>query len=65
MVTLLLVAVTMIVSLIITPIVIAISKRLNLVDKPNFRKVHTKPVSVMGNCDSLFIFNRYLDWTSY
>ena len=64
MVTLLLVAVTMIVSLTITPIVIAISKRLNLVDKPNFRKVHTKPISVMGGTVS-FHFNRYLDWSSY
>ncbi|HAR7074168.1 TPA: undecaprenyl/decaprenyl-phosphate alpha-N-acetylglucosaminyl 1-phosphate transferase [Staphylococcus aureus] len=56
MVTLLLVAVTMIVSLTITPIVIAISKRLNLVDKPNFRKVHTKPISVMGGTVILFSF---------
>ena len=53
---LLLVAVTMIVSLTITPIVIAISKRLNLVDKPNFRKVHTKPISVMGGTVILFSF---------
>lgn len=56
MVTLLLVAVTMIVSLTITPIVIAISKRLNLVDKPNFRKVHTKPISVMGGTVIIFSF---------
>ncbi len=56
MVTLLLVAVTMIVSLTITPIVIAISKRLNLVDKPNFRKVHTKPISYGWYSDSLFSF---------
>ena len=55
MVTLLLVAVTMIVSLTITPIVIAISKRLNLVDKPNFRK-YTKPISVMGGTVILFSF---------
>ncbi len=66
MVTLLLVAVTMIVSLTITPIVIAISKRLNLVDKPNFRKVHTETYFSYGwYSDSLFIFNRYLDWSSY
>ncbi len=56
MVTLLLVAVTMIVSLTITPIVIAISKRLNLVDKPNFRKVHTETYFSYGwYSDSLFI----------
>ena len=48
MYTLLLIAFTMIVSLIITPIIIAVSKKLDLVDRPNFRKVHTKPISVMG-----------------
>ena len=37
--TLLLVAVTMIVSLTITPIVIAISKRLNLVDKQILERI--------------------------
>ncbi|MEJ7493320.1 undecaprenyl/decaprenyl-phosphate alpha-N-acetylglucosaminyl 1-phosphate transferase, partial [Staphylococcus lugdunensis] len=53
---LLLIAFTMIVSLIITPIIIAMSKKLNLVDKPNFRKVHTKPISVMGGTVILFSF---------
>ena len=56
MYTLLLIAFTMIVSLIITPIIIAMSKKLNLVDKPNFRKVHTKPISVMGGTVILFSF---------
>ena len=31
-------------------------ERLNLVDKPNFRKVHTKPISVMGGTVILFSF---------
>lgn len=56
MVTLLLIAITMIVSLILTPVVIMISKRLDLVDKPNFRKVHTRPISVMGGTVILFSF---------
>lgn len=38
MLTLLLIVITMLISLMITPIVIAISKKLNIVDKPNFRK---------------------------
>ncbi|MDU1499062.1 MAG: MraY family glycosyltransferase, partial [Staphylococcus epidermidis] len=46
----------MIVSLIITPIIIVISKKLDLVDRPNFRKVHTKPISVMGGTVILFSF---------
>ena len=54
MYTLLLIAFTMIVSLIITPIIIAVSKKLDLVDRPNFRKVHTKPISVMGGTVILF-----------
>ena len=37
-----------VVSLIITPIIIKVSFKFNLVDRPNYRKVHTKPVSVMG-----------------
>ena len=56
MYTLLLIAFTMIVSLIITPIIIAVSKKLDLVDRPNFRKVHTKPISVMGGTVILFSF---------
>ena len=56
MYTLLLIAFTMIVSLIITPIIIVISKKLDLVDRPNFRKVHTKPISVMGGTVILFSF---------
>ena len=54
MLTLLLIVITMLISLMITPIVIAISKKLNIVDKPNFRKVHTQPVSVLGGTVILF-----------
>ena len=46
----------MIVSLIITPIIIAVSKKLDLVDRPNFRKVHLKPISVMGGTDHIILF---------
>ena len=56
MLTLLLIVITMLISLMITPIVIAISKKLNIVDKPNFRKVHTQPVSVLGGTVILFSF---------
>ena len=31
-------------------------KKLDLVDRPNFRKVHTKPISVMGGTVILFSF---------
>ncbi|WP_326514926.1 glycosyltransferase family 4 protein [Staphylococcus hominis] len=48
MYTLLLIVVTLVISLIITPIIIKVSFKFNLVDRPNYRKVHTKPVSVMG-----------------
>ncbi|POA07885.1 glycosyltransferase family 4 protein [Staphylococcus carnosus] len=56
MITLLLVVFSMIVSLILTPIVIKISVELDIMDKPNFRKVHTKPVSVLGGTVILFSF---------
>ncbi|KIX91672.1 UDP-phosphate N-acetylglucosaminyl 1-phosphate transferase [Staphylococcus microti] len=56
MYTLTLIAVSMIVSLITAPIVIAVSKKLDIVDKPNFRKVHTKPISMMGGAVILIAF---------
>ncbi|MHD0398367.1 glycosyltransferase family 4 protein [Staphylococcus simulans] len=56
MITLLLILVTMAVSVILTPIVIKISKKLDIMDKPNYRKVHTKPVSVLGGTVILFAF---------
>ncbi|AVQ34318.1 undecaprenyl/decaprenyl-phosphate alpha-N-acetylglucosaminyl 1-phosphate transferase [Staphylococcus muscae] len=56
MYTLTLIAVSMIVSLIVTPVVIAVSKELDIVDKPNFRKVHTKPISMMGGAVILISF---------
>lgn len=56
MYTLTLITVSMIVSLIITPVVIAVSKKLDIVDKPNFRKVHTKPISMMGGAVILISF---------
>ena len=55
MYTLLLIAFTMIVSLIITPIIIVISK-IRFSRSSNFRKVHTKPISVMGGTVILFSF---------
>ena len=48
MYTLLLIAVTLVISLILTPMIIKVSIKFDLVDRPNFRKVHTKPVSVLG-----------------
>ncbi|REH79615.1 glycosyltransferase family 4 protein [Staphylococcus felis] len=56
MYTLKLIVISMIVSLIITPIVIAVSKKLDIVDKPNFRKIHTKPISVLGGSAILISF---------
>ncbi|KKI55059.1 Undecaprenyl-phosphate N-acetylglucosaminyl 1-phosphate transferase [Staphylococcus equorum subsp. equorum] len=56
MYTLLLIIFSMIVSLILTPIIIKVSHKLGIVDKPNFRKVHTKPVSVLGGTVILFAF---------
>lgn len=56
MYTLTLIAVSMIISLITAPIVIAVSKKLDIVDKPNFRKVHTKPISMMGGAVILIAF---------
>ena len=46
----------MVISLIITPIIIKVSFKFNLVDRPNYRKVHTKPVSVMGGTVILLSF---------
>lgn len=56
MYTLLLIIFSMIVSLILTPIIIKVSHKLGIVDKPNFRKVHTKPVSVLGGTVILLSF---------
>lgn len=56
MVILLLVVVIMIVSLMIILIVIVILKRLNLVDKLNFRKVYIKFILVMGGIVIFFLF---------
>ncbi|MBI5971806.1 UDP-GlcNAc:undecaprenyl-phosphate/decaprenyl-phosphate GlcNAc-1-phosphate transferase [Staphylococcus caledonicus] len=56
MYTLLLIAVTLVISLIITPVVIKVSIKLDLVDRPNYRKIHTKPVSVLGGTVILLSF---------
>ena len=56
MYTLLLISFSMIVSLILTPIVIKVSHKLGIVDQPNFRKVHTKPISVLGGTVILLSF---------
>jgi len=37
-----------ILSLVITPLVIYFAKRFNITDKPNARKVHVKPVPILG-----------------
>ncbi|UXS67476.1 undecaprenyl/decaprenyl-phosphate alpha-N-acetylglucosaminyl 1-phosphate transferase [Staphylococcus chromogenes] len=56
MYTLTLIIFSMIVSLILTPIVIAVSKKLDIVDQPNFRKIHTKPISMLGGSAILLSF---------
>ncbi|KFE40833.1 glycosyltransferase family 4 protein [Staphylococcus agnetis] len=56
MYTLTLIVFSMIVSLILTPIVIAVSKKLDIVDRPNFRKIHTKPISMLGGSAILLSF---------
>lgn len=56
MYTLLLIAVTLVISLILTPMIIKVSIKFDLVDRPNFRKVHTKPVSVLGGTVILLSF---------
>ncbi|CAM2732330.1 MULTISPECIES: glycosyltransferase family 4 protein [Staphylococcus] len=56
MYTLILIGVSMIVSLMIIPVVIAVSKKLDIVDKPNFRKIHTKPISMLGGSAILLSF---------
>ncbi|GGK01580.1 undecaprenyl-phosphate alpha-N-acetylglucosaminyl 1-phosphate transferase [Lentibacillus kapialis] len=48
---------TMLVSLIMTPVFIRFSKRLNATDKPNHRKVHAAPVPTLGG---LAIFASFL-----
>ena len=63
MYTLLLIAVTLVISLILTPMIIKVSIKFDLVDRPNFRKVHTKPVSVLVVLLYYFL-NRNLAWTS-
>ena len=36
--------------------IIKVSHKLGIVDKPNFRKIHTKPVSVLGGTTILLSF---------
>ena len=52
----LLLIVTLVISLILTPMIIKVSIKFDLVDRPNFRKVHTKPVSVLGGTVILLSF---------
>src|ERR1700761_6596644 len=47
-------AVSLVVSLALIPIVILASIKLNLVDKPNARKVHQKPISRLGGVAIFF-----------
>lgn len=62
MFTLQLILLTMIVSLILTPLVIVLSIKIGAVDMPNVRKVHTKPVSVLGGSVILISFLIGLWW---
>src|SRR5699024_9014766 len=39
---------TMLISLVMTPILIKFSLKINATDKPNHRKVHTNPVPTLG-----------------
>ncbi|MFD1037159.1 glycosyltransferase family 4 protein [Virgibacillus byunsanensis] len=48
---------TLLISLIITPVVIKYAKKLNATDKPNNRKVHTDPIPTLGG---LAIFISFL-----
>ena len=45
---LLLASLSLIISLVITPIIIKIVKKLNLTDKPDHRKMHTNPIPTLG-----------------
>ncbi|MEN2767366.1 glycosyltransferase family 4 protein [Ornithinibacillus xuwenensis] len=53
----LLALITMIISLIMTPLLIKLNKRLNITDKPDQRKVHKEPIPTMGG---LAIFISFL-----
>ncbi|MCE4955853.1 glycosyltransferase family 4 protein [Macrococcoides caseolyticum] len=56
MTTLKLILITIFISLIMSPIVIKLSHYIGALDKPNYRKVHTKPVSVLGGVVILISF---------
>ncbi|EKU48519.1 glycosyltransferase family 4 protein [Staphylococcus massiliensis] len=56
MLTLKLIVLSMIVSLILTPIIIIFSKKMNILDRPNIRKVHTEPISMLGGTVILLAF---------
>lgn len=40
--------ITMLVSLVVTPVIIKFAKRIKATDKPDFRKVHAEPISTLG-----------------
>ncbi|MCU7556301.1 MraY family glycosyltransferase [Macrococcus capreoli] len=56
MFTLKLIFITCLISFIITPFIIKFSHLVGALDKPNLRKVHTKPVSVLGGVVILISF---------
>ncbi|TDM12611.1 glycosyltransferase family 4 protein [Macrococcus lamae] len=56
MFTLQLILLTAVISFIITPLIIRISPALGALDKPNIRKVHTVPVSMLGGVVLLISF---------
>lgn len=56
MLTLKLIIITALFSFVLTPIIIRFSYFIGAVDKPNYRKVHTKPVSMLGGVIILCAF---------
>ncbi|TDM03673.1 glycosyltransferase family 4 protein [Macrococcus carouselicus] len=56
MFTLKLIVVTAIISFCLTPVLIWVSPCIGAMDKPNFRKVHKKPVSILGGTVILISF---------
>lgn len=56
MLTIKLILISAVFSLLLTPLVIKVSYLIGAVDKPNYRKVHKKPVSVLGGVVILCAF---------
>lgn len=56
MFTLKLIITTAVIAFVLTPLLIKISPYVGAMDKPNYRKVHTKPVSILGGLVILISF---------